>query len=559
VRVALVVSLLATRAVASTVVTVDLASTIRPVTHAASGSLYGITEKLPADVNALVTPLHPNVFINPAADVQQPVGDAIAVAGRVAPTGARVTIRLADWFPRWPYAFTNMSDWLDKVGQTVSRKKASGLDNYYGYEIWNEPNGTWTSSMSFNDFWKQTHAKLRELDPNAKIIGPSVAWYDGNYLKNFLSFAKANDCLPDIVSWHELSGGNLAGNFQNYRSLEKQLGIGALPISINEYSGKDTIDDEGQPGASAPIIAKFERFQVDSACISYWDVPHPGRLGSLMASDTSKNGGWWFYKWYGDMSGNMVVTTPPSPNDAAALDAFASLDASLPSASVLFAGGNDGAIQIVVKGFAAAPLLGSSVHAVVEHTPFVNRSTVVNGTDTVSTADLTVLNGQITVTVNQTNASDGYRLSLSPAGGASTGGVSVGGGETGSGGRTSTGGAAGRGGTMNDAGGKDNGGAIGNGGAANQGGAGGQGTTAGMGGVPGVASGGGAMATSGSGAGGSPVVERGAGSGSAHDSGCACGLSGARVTDGVWQAALVAAAFGMSRAGRRKRGAIGSA
>ena len=57
-----------------------------------------------------------------------------------------------------------------------------------------------------------------------------------------------------------------------------------LTVSSNEYSGKDRIDDEGQPGASAPLIAKFERFQVDSACISYWDVPHPGRLGTLLAS-----------------------------------------------------------------------------------------------------------------------------------------------------------------------------------------------------------------------------------------------------------------------------------
>ena len=54
------------------------------------------------------------------------------------------------------------------------------------------------------------------------------------------------------------------------------------------------------------MSAKFERFQVDSACISYWDVPHPGRLGSLLATDTAKNGGWWFYSWYGAMTGNMT-------------------------------------------------------------------------------------------------------------------------------------------------------------------------------------------------------------------------------------------------------------
>ena len=239
-----------------------------------------------------------------------------------------------------------MEEWVKPV---VSRYASNG--EIVGWEIWNEPDGTWKNSLAFNDFWKQTYDKLKALDPSAKIIGPSISYFSSSYLNNFLSFAKTNNCVPDIVCWHELGGGNLTGNLQSYRSLEQQLGIGPLPISINEYSGKDHIDDEGQPGASAPIIAKMERFQVDSASISYWDVAHAGRLGSLLASDTAPNGGWWFYKWYGDMSGVMVATTPAAANDVSTLDGFANLDGDAAKASVLFAGNNDGTIQVVVKGF----------------------------------------------------------------------------------------------------------------------------------------------------------------------------------------------------------------
>jgi hypothetical protein len=312
--------------------------------------------------------------------------------------GAKVTIRLADWFPGW-YSFTDLNDWFDKIGQTVSRKQASGQDNYYGYEIWNEPDGTWHNAMTFNDFWKQTYAKLRQLDPTAKLIGPSLSWFNSASLKDFLSFAKSNNCLPDIVCWHELSGADLTANFQSYRALEKQLGIDPLPITINEYSGKAMLDDEGKPGASAPMVAKFERFQVDSACISYWDDAHPGRLGSLLANDTATNGGWWFYKWYGDMRGTMVSTSPPSANDATALDGFANLDVAAATASVLFGGVNDGTVQVIVKGFKTASL-GSTVHAVVEHTPWKSRTTVVTATDTVSSSDLPVTSDQIAVTVS---------------------------------------------------------------------------------------------------------------------------------------------------------------
>jgi len=509
---AVVLALGLTPAVAhsATLLTVDLSTTVRPVGHVASGSLYGLLETQPADLNGLVAPLHPNVFNNPAADVQQPIGDAIVVAGRVAPFGARVSIRLADWFPSWPYAFTNMTDWFNKLGQTVSRRKSANLTNIYAYEIWNEPDGTWKStSLAFNDFWQQTYAQLRQLDPTIKITGPSTSYYNQSFIQSLLSYCKTNNCLPDIVGWHELSGGNVTGDIQAYRSLEKQLGIGPLPITINEYSGAADLTVEGQPGASASLIAKFERLGVDSACISFWDVSHPGRLGSLLATNTDTNGGWWFYKWYGDMAGNMVSTTPATPSNSADLDGFANLDGTGKSASILFGGVNDGAVQVVIKGFSASAIFGSTVHVVVEHTPFVNRTTVVKATDVVSTADVAVANDQITVSVASTNNSDGYRISLTPVGGGAGGSSGAAGanGAAGKGGAAGSGQPTGSGGAGGAAGGNGTGGLSGSGGGAGTGGRSGTGTggggTAGMSGTGGHAGTGGSLSSAG-GAGGLP-------------------------------------------------------
>jgi MYXO-CTERM domain-containing protein len=514
----------ASPAAAVTTLNVDLSTVVRPATHAASGSLYGVTEKLPADVNALIAPLRPRMFTNPAANVQQPVGDAIVVAERVAPTGATVTIRLADWLGGF-YTLVSMDDWFSKIDETVSRRKEAGLTNIYAYELWNEPNLTYSGSLAFNEFWKQTYTHLRELDPGEKITGPSLTYYDEGWLRDFLSFCKTNSCLPDIVGWHEMGGGNLTGSLEAYRSLEKQLGIGPLPISINEYSGAARIDVEGQPGASAPFIAKFERFGVDSACISFWDVAHPGRLGSLLATDSDPNGGWWFYRWYGDMSGNMVSTTPPTPSNITALDGFANLDTAGRSASVLFGGVNDGTIQVVVTGFSAAPFFGDIVHAVVEHTPFVSRTTVVRATEAVSTDDLAVANGQIQVTVTGANAKDGYRLVLTPVGGGSGGS----GGAGGTGGASATGGNANTGGTAVTGGRGSTGGATATGGRSGRGGSGGSPATGGQpstggrfatGGVPatgGTATGG--VATGGVPTGGTAVGGRSASGGASASGG----------------------------------------
>jgi hypothetical protein len=543
------------RAWPATVLTVDLSTTVRPVTHVVSGSLYGLLETQPADLAGLVAPLHPNVFNNPAADVQQPIGDAIVVAGRVAAMGARVSVRLADWFPSWPYAFTSMTDWLNKVGMTVSRRKSMGLTNIYAYEIWNEPDGTWKSSnpLAFNEFWRQTFVQLRQLDPGVKITGPSTSYYNQSFLQSFLSFCKTNDCLPDIVGWHELSGGNVTGNVQSYRNLEKQLGIGPLPITINEYSGGADLSVEGQPGASAPLIAKFERLGVDSACISFWDVAHPGRLGSLLATNTDPNGGWWFYKWYGDMSGDMVATTPPSPTSATALDGFANLDAAGQRASVLFGGVNDGTVQIVVQGFQAAPFFGSKVHAVVEHTPFASRTTVVKATNVVSTADLTVSGDRITLSVPGTNNTDGYRVTLTPAGGGSpgTGGAAGGGGGAGGAGASGGRGGAGSGGAPGTGGSSGSGGARGPGGAPGTGGATGTGGGVGSGGA---ASGGTGMSGGASGQGGRPGAGGSAPAAGGPDAtGCSCRLAGSGRAP-AWLDLPAIALLGAFGARRRRRG-----
>ncbi|MGD0837681.1 MAG: hypothetical protein ABSB49_13645 [Polyangia bacterium] len=533
---------------ATTTLTVDLSSVIRPVTHVANGSLYGVIETTPADVTGLIAPLHPHMFNNPAAagsGKQQPVGDAIVVAGRVAPAGATVTIRLADWFPGW-YSFTNMTDWLSKIDQTVARRVAANLTNIYAYEIWNEPNGTWNGDantagnkpLSFNQMWLQTYQHLRQAEPTIKITGPSLAGYQPAYMSAFLSFCQTNKCLPDIVGWHDGSG--IANNVKSYRSLEQQLGISPpLPITINEYSGSGDITDEGRPGASAPIIAAMERGGVESACITFWDTAHPGRLGSLLSTDTTTNGGWFFYKWYGEMTGNMVATSSSLALNGTNLDGFASLDSAAESASVVVAGINDGTIQIVVKGFTTASFFGSTVHAVVEHTPWVDRTTTVTATNVLSTSDLTVSNDQISVTITGANGNDGYHLELTTLGGSDGGagsGAAGNGGSTGgvlgngSGGSTSTsrlGTSVGMGGAGGALGGTSAGGAGGGSSAVStggqvqgirgNGGAGGSGSGSGVGGQGVGGQGGG-----GQGGGNSGSIVTSSTPGGPLSSGCAC-------------------------------------
>lgn len=45
---------------------VSLGDSIKPVTHVATGSLYGLTETLPSNTEKDVAPLKPSVFLSPA-------------------------------------------------------------------------------------------------------------------------------------------------------------------------------------------------------------------------------------------------------------------------------------------------------------------------------------------------------------------------------------------------------------------------------------------------------------------------------------------------------------
>jgi len=136
----------------------------RPVTHVASGALYGLdTATVPAD--SLVEPLHPNTFVQMAPGGQQlpngepaPGGDALVVAPEAAAAGAKVVVRMPDWYPNFPYKWVSWSDWLGAVDTQVKAVMAAGDSNISAFELWNEPDWTWDTADAgpFNAGWTRT-------------------------------------------------------------------------------------------------------------------------------------------------------------------------------------------------------------------------------------------------------------------------------------------------------------------------------------------------------------------------------------------------------------------
>ncbi len=401
---------------ASSTLVVNANQPFRSVTHVASGGLYGLdTATVPAD--SLVEPLHPNTFVQMAPGGQQlpngepaPGGDALVVAPEAARAGAKVVVRMPDWYPNFPYKWVSWSDWLSAVDKQIASVQSSGATNISAWELWNEPDWTWDTNAagSFDSGWARTYQEVRSKDSSRPIQGPSISHWDQNWMSTFLTDAKNSGTLPNIVSWHELGGASsIAGDVAAYRSLESSLGISPRPIAIEEYG---TTSEVGVPGPLAGYIAKFERAGVHDAELAFWN--HYGTLGDTL-TDTggSPNGAYWLYSWYGAMSGNMVTTVPPSQ---IGLDGAASVNSAGNQVSVIF-GGTSGAAAVTVNGLNALSAFGSTVNVKLEYTPSYGRTAAVPGPFTISQTTYTVVNGSITVPVAMT-AADGYHLVITPSG-----------------------------------------------------------------------------------------------------------------------------------------------
>lgn len=400
------------QAAGSTLV-VDAGSSLRPVTHVAAGTLYGLADATTPDPNVLL-PLKLNQLTQPPPGVGQlgngattPTGDGLKVSGAVTAIGAQQYLRMPDVYPDFPYEWVSWDDWLGKVDTMVrARLSATGTTNINGWEIWNEPDGTWDTAKAgpYNDGWTRTYRKIRSLDTITPIIGPGTTIYNHDFMVSFLTQAKRDGTLPDVIVWHELSQGwrEIDEHVADYRAVERSLGISPRPISINEYAWPDEVD---VPSAALHYIAQFERTGVNDAERAYWF--ESGTANGLLHQGRP-TASYWMYQWYGDMAGRMLPVTASGD-----LDGIASLDGTRKIVNVVF-GGDYGNNSVKINGLSG---FGSSVRVTLSSTGTTGRTTNVAAPTTLSTQTLAVTGGSVTIPVPDGDARATYQALVTPVGG----------------------------------------------------------------------------------------------------------------------------------------------
>lgn len=398
-------------------VTVNLDASQGAVTYGASGSLYGLAENGTPSPDKLSGLKLESIGQMPPGGSQHPDGAANVVAPEFfGEDGQQLQVYVQDYYPTWPYANPGITSYLSVVTTVVNSIKNQPDASKYVLVPFNEPDWIWygtsgSALTSFEDDWKTVDQKIRSLWPSAQIAGPSFSAYNASAYQSFFTFAKANDVLPNLVTWHELSSmfANWYTNYDSFRSIEASLGI-SLPISINEY-GRSS-GDMGIPGQMIQYIARLENSRVAGNMAAWGTI---GDLGqTLTDSDFAKAAGWYLYRWYGERTGNDVAVTLPSQTGA--LQATASLAATGQQAYVIL-GGSSGSTDVVIKGFSATSM-GSTVHVVVSTLANSDgNADASNGPTTTSQGDYTVSGGQITVTVPDMAAANAYQLNVTAGAG----------------------------------------------------------------------------------------------------------------------------------------------
>nr|WP_123606988.1 ricin-type beta-trefoil lectin domain protein [Micromonospora sp. Llam0] len=413
-------------------ISVNFAQANGAPTYRASGWIYGMTEDgaNPPDsyfrdvkfryMRAGGAQLPGSGWVGGAYDRRW--NSTLAQARRTAALGGEFIILPHDlWgadgapISRFPGDNGDWSDYDAFLTRVFADVRAAGLT--VQWDIWNEPNITlfWNRPQSqYFELWRRTYQRIRAEFPTHLIVGPSCACVPstGGWWTQYLDYVKANNVVPDIVSWHALPGDPVANVATANQTLDSRGIAHPRPYQINEYAAPD----EQNPGDGAWYIARLERAGADGLRANWAGGGNlHNDLGNLVTRDSSgqyqPKGEWWAYRFYGSQTGQKVAVTPSVSYDAVATKTAG-------SAKILVGGGGTtGNVAVNLQGLdtTSGIVVNNQVRVVVENIPY-NNGGAVSGPVTVRDNVVTLSSNATTINVPHTNINDTSTITLLPPG-----------------------------------------------------------------------------------------------------------------------------------------------
>ncbi|MEV4282056.1 RICIN domain-containing protein [Actinoplanes xinjiangensis] len=424
-------------------ISVDFAAVTTAPTHRASGWIYGMTENGAAPPDHFFTDIRYQAMR--AGGAQLPGGGWVgggydrrwnatrAQMLRTRALGGRFVLLPHDlWgadgaaISRFPGDNGDWTDYDDFLTRVINDVKATGIP--VEWDIWNEPNITpfWNRTQAqYFELWRRTHQRLRADMPGTPIVGPSLAGVPttaaGAWWNRYLDHVRANNVVPDIVSWHSLPGDPVADVAAANATLDSRGIAHPRPYQINEYGA----GNEQNPADGAWYITRLERAGADGLRANWASGGNlHNDLGNLLTHSSAgqyrPKGEWWVYRFYAQQTGTAVATTA-----SAGYDAYATRTGG--SARILIGGGRTtGNIAVNLRGLNATGgvVVDNRVRVRVQRIPYDNGGAVA-GPITVQDRVLTLNGNATTVTIAANTATDAYTITVLPPTDMSFTGVAV--------------------------------------------------------------------------------------------------------------------------------------
>ena len=425
--------------------TVDMSAQTGDILHGASGFLYGISNEDVPTTNTLV-PLKPKVLATKGAlGTEHPYGDALDVAETfLASGGEQVMMYNSNYYGVFgvtanyheysdvlqniiaPYVYEWKQEWKEKHGTPDAPKDELGktdIDKALIYIPINEGTPV-VGAPNTNVAWESYYKAIKAGDPDAAIAGPNSCGYNLQFVntdfRGYIQYCADNDCMPDIITWHELETPQLAGmskhmkDFKNIWAqtnwtqwIEKHGEKLEMPqIVINEYA---EMKDCGVPGSLVNWIARLEDEKI-YGCLPFWQQAN--NLNGLTSDANEGAGAWWVYKWYGDMSGKTLQVQTSTNYDR--LYGVASIDDKKQSASVLM-GGEDGTQKLLLKDIKGTEIFKNEgrVHISVQKASYNGYAGTVSEVPTILEGDFPIAeDGSVEITIPNAKYADAFYVTI---------------------------------------------------------------------------------------------------------------------------------------------------
>ncbi|ETK36909.1 ricin-type beta-trefoil lectin domain protein [Microbispora sp. ATCC PTA-5024] len=324
----------------------------------------------------------------------------------------------ADGYPisRFPGDNGDWTDYDNFLTRLINDVQASGAPVMW--DIWNEPNITlfWNRPQSqYFEMWRRAYQRIRSAFPSHLIVGPSLAGVPSTsgWWTQYLDYVKANNVVPDIVSWHSLPGDPVSNVATANTTLDSRGIAHPRPYQINEYGASN----EQNPADGAWYIARLERAGADGLRANWASGGNlHNDLASLLLHDSSGNyqpkGEWWVYRFYGSQTGQIASVTPSSNYDAFATKATG-------NAKVLVGGGTttgNVAVNLQRLDTTSGVVQNNQVRVLVERIPY-NNGGAVQGPVTVQDTTVTLSGNATTVNLPHTAIDDTFTITVLPPSG----------------------------------------------------------------------------------------------------------------------------------------------